>query len=104
MLTSNINSLFENVLIFYSNENAFLLSQLHDVPAYMLIGLTDSMYEGTYLWADQSSVDYTNWNRYYYYGTTTNCVHFHGVTGKWVNRDCKTETSFICQKCKYLHL
>ena len=26
----------------------------------MLMGLTDSMYEGTYLWTDQSSVDYTN--------------------------------------------
>lgn len=101
LLKSNIISLFENVITFYSHENAFLLSQLHDVGVYLLIGLTDSMYEGTYLWTDQSSVDYTNWYRYYYYGPTTDCVYFHGVNGKWVNRDCKTETGFICQKCKY---
>ena len=85
----------------FSNENAFLLSQLHDVGVYLLIGLTDNMYEGTYLWTDQSSVDYTNWYRYYYYGPTTDCGYFHAVNGKWVNRDCKTETGFICQKRKY---
>ena len=100
-LKSNITSLFENVMIFYSNENAFILSQLYDVSAYLLIGLTDSMYEGTFLWTDQSSVDYTNWYRYYYYGTTTDCVYFHSVNGKWLNRVCKSETGYICQKRKY---
>lgn len=89
------------MLIFFSYENAFLLSQLHDVDAYMLIGLTDSMYEGTYLWTDQSSVDYTNFYGYYFYGPNTDCVHFHGISGKWLKRDCKIETGFVCQKCKY---
>ena len=88
-------------IIFYSKENSFLLSQLYDVDTYLLIGLTDRMYDGKYLWTDQSSVDYTNWYRNYYYYTSTDCVHFNIFNDKWVNRDCNIKAGFICQRRKY---
>ena len=42
-------------------ENAFVLSQLKSPGNVIWLGLTDRRFEGSFLWTDQSSVDFTYW-------------------------------------------
>ena len=106
--TSNTET-FHTVLTFdvYSYENAFILSQLYDAHEPMWIGFTNKMRQSSFLWTDQSSVDYTNWysrqpwwRRYF---NRRDCVQFkpeYRYRGRWVDANCNVEAGFICQKRK----
>ena len=87
----------------FSYQNAFLLSQLKNAGHHIWIGLTDSKFEGTFLWTDQSSVDYTNWR-----GSEPNdmqgedCAEFnsnYNHRGGWNDVSCDAKLKFACQKC-----
>ena len=91
----------------YSYENAFILSQLFDAHEPMWIGFTNKMRQRSFLWTDQSSVDYTNWysrrpwwRRFF---NRRDCVQFkpeYRYRGGWVDSNCNVEAGFICQKRK----
>ena len=95
--------------LFYacSYENSFILSQLYDAHEPMWIGFTNKMKQRSFLWTDQSSVDYTNWysrrtwwRRFF---NRRDCVQFkpeYRYRGRWVDSNCNVETGFICQKRK----
>ena len=81
------------------------MSQLNDAPESAFIGLSDRFKEGTFLWDDQTTVDYTNWylrqpSRY----GNEDCVEllpYFKHHGRWNDIDCSQVTGFICQKSKF---
>ena len=87
--------------IFFSYENAFLVSQLHDQNEAVFIGFTDRMHERTFLWEDQTTVNYLNWDKHQpsRYGDE-DCVElmpFYKTHGRWNDINCDLEHGFVCQ-------
>mmetsp|Transcript_10437 Transcript_10437/g.13530 ORF Transcript_10437/g.13530 Transcript_10437/m.13530 type:complete len:242 (+) Transcript_10437:109-834(+) len=62
------------------------------------IGLSDSIEEGTWVWADDSDVVYTNWDdgEPNSFGKGEDCAHLHG-NGKWNDIGCESTLPFICK-------
>ncbi|XP_065683392.1 uncharacterized protein LOC100215503 isoform X1 [Hydra vulgaris] len=83
-------------------ENSFLLSKLYDAHEPLYIGMSDRQYERTFIWNDQTSVDYTNWYiaQPSWYGDE-DCVEimpYFVQQGRWNDINCKKENGFICSK------
>ncbi|XP_070539238.1 alpha-N-acetylgalactosamine-specific lectin-like [Ptychodera flava] len=83
-----------------AEENLFLkrytLNQFH-----FWIGLDDIDSEGNYVWADGSSLTYSNWNSAQpdNYGNNEDCVHLiSNADGKWNDLPCSNRISFICER------
>ena len=80
------------------------MSQLYDAHEPVFIGLSDTMIERTFLWLDQSPVDYTNWytRQPSFYGNE-DCVEIKPsfrYRGRWNDMNCDIEHGFICQRRK----
>ncbi|CAM9994962.1 unnamed protein product, partial [Heterosigma akashiwo] len=62
------------------------------------IGLNDESTEGTYVWADGTSVDYTNWNsgEPNDWGDSEDCVEITS-SGGWNDNSCSTTQGYVCQ-------
>ncbi|XP_071103799.1 macrophage mannose receptor 1-like isoform X2 [Haliotis cracherodii] len=80
------NFLLTNLLRFYYNANFW-------------VGLSDRSVEGSYVWADGTPFDYTNWYR----GEPSNsggnedCVEFNEFTKQWNDNSCFIAKDFICE-------
>ncbi|CAM9984519.1 unnamed protein product, partial [Heterosigma akashiwo] len=62
------------------------------------IGLNDESTEGTYVWADGTSVDYTNWNsgEPNDWGDSEDCVEMTS-SGGWNDQSCSTTQASVCE-------
>ena len=90
--------------LFSRFENLFLLSQLYNAHEPIYIGLSDRQAERIFLWNDQSSVDYTNWNvaQPSWFGDE-DCVEmmpYFIQQGRWNDINCENENGYICSKSK----
>ncbi|XP_041666073.1 macrophage mannose receptor 1 [Cheilinus undulatus] len=86
-------------------ENDFVASYLKDLELPTWIGLSDTLLENQYAWADGSSVRYTNWNdkEPNNAGGAEHCAaltHNHLVTGRWNDDACHKNHSFVCYRKK----
>jgi hypothetical protein len=52
------------------------------------IGLNDLITEGTFVWADETEVVYTNWYEDHPLGNLYDCVAMDSSSQKWVNEEC----------------
>lgn len=68
------------------------------VPAFIWFGLTQTMYQGKYLWIKNGEVPiYTNWNS----GKPDGGIHelcISTKSGKWDDLACSSELLFVCEK------
>ncbi|POI30844.1 hypothetical protein CIB84_005405, partial [Bambusicola thoracicus] len=93
---------------------AFVYYHLKDATTNVWIGMNDINRESTFLWADGSTVSYTNWVEgapetkqsffdYYEYEllkdntVETDCVFMTKLDGKWRDDSCDNERGYICQ-------
>ncbi|XP_033854652.3 macrophage mannose receptor 1-like [Acipenser ruthenus] len=101
------------VSIANAKQQAFLTSQLLDLPVDVWIGLNDINAEMRFLWTDGMGVYYTNWakgypvsmskGRFTYGEQDYDCVIMTSgstskLVGHWKNVDCLEVKGFICQK------
>ncbi|XP_035172821.1 macrophage mannose receptor 1-like isoform X2 [Oxyura jamaicensis] len=92
---------------------AFLTFNLKDVSSETWIGLNDINNEGSYLWTDGSSFDYSHWARQFpfrdkyvevnrrYTTIQTDCIAMIkrsvNEARRWANTDCQHNKSYVCQ-------
>uniref|UniRef100_A0A8C5J7N2 MRC1 protein n=1 Tax=Junco hyemalis TaxID=40217 RepID=A0A8C5J7N2_JUNHY len=86
---------------------AFLFYHLKHATTGVWIGMNDINRESTFLWADGSTVSYTNWvngapekqQSYfdYYEFETTDCVFIMKSDGRWRDDSCDNERGYVCQ-------
>ncbi|OXB84687.1 UNVERIFIED_CONTAM: hypothetical protein H355_001164 [Colinus virginianus] len=93
---------------------AFVYYNLKDATTNVWIGMNDINRESTFLWADGSTVSYTNWVEgapekkqtffdYYEFEllkdntVETDCVFMIKLDGKWRDDSCENERGYICQ-------
>ncbi|XP_066847759.1 macrophage mannose receptor 1-like isoform X2 [Anser cygnoides] len=92
---------------------AFLTFNLKDVSSETWIGLNDINNEGSYLWTDGSSFDYSHWARQFpfrdeyievnrrYTTIQTDCIAMTrrsvNEARRWENTDCQHKKSYVCQ-------
>lgn len=83
-------------------EQAFVTTMIKNYKGILWIGLNDLHTEGTYMWADNSPVNYVNWEKgkpsYNYYAdcvamTTGNQVSI----GRWDVQSCTNFHGYICE-------
>lgn len=83
-------------------ENAFISGQAKGNVINMYIGLTDSLRERTFLWTDQSSVEYANWARgepsFYHDEDCVEIRTYYHSFGQWNDIDCEKTNGFVCKK------
>ncbi|XP_077987011.1 polycystin family receptor for egg jelly-like [Glandiceps talaboti] len=67
----------------------------------LMIGLTDNTLEGTFIWEDNSNIDYSNWIDFQPddFGNNEDCVIIDvSENGKWEDVECDLDSYyFICQ-------
>ncbi|XP_044514635.1 low affinity immunoglobulin epsilon Fc receptor [Gracilinanus agilis] len=80
-------------------EQAFLTQKANKKGSW--IGLRDLNIEGSFVWMDESPLNYTNWSR----GEPNNqgqgedCVAMRGTNGLWNDANCRgQQDSWICEK------
>ncbi|XP_031470280.1 macrophage mannose receptor 1-like [Phasianus colchicus] len=93
---------------------AFVYYHLKDATTNVWIGMNDINRESTFLWADGSTVSYTNWVEgapetkqsffdFYEFElledntVETDCVFMTKLDGKWRDDSCDNERGYICQ-------
>uniref|UniRef100_A0A8C9N760 Macrophage mannose receptor 1-like n=1 Tax=Serinus canaria TaxID=9135 RepID=A0A8C9N760_SERCA len=86
---------------------AFLFYHLKHATTNVWIGMNDINRESTFLWADGSTVSYTNWvngapekqQSYfdYYEFEITDCVFITKSDGRWRDDSCDNERGYVCQ-------
>uniref|UniRef100_A0A8C5J4F8 MRC1 protein n=1 Tax=Junco hyemalis TaxID=40217 RepID=A0A8C5J4F8_JUNHY len=93
---------------------AFLFYHLKHATTGVWIGMNDINRESTFLWADGSTVSYTNWVNgapekqqsyfdYYEFETVTDdaletdCVFIMKSDGRWRDDSCDNERGYVCQ-------
>ncbi|XP_066921242.1 lymphocyte antigen 75-like isoform X2 [Clytia hemisphaerica] len=85
-----------------SYENAWILSHAHAHTVNLYIGFTDLNSEKKFIWSDQSSVEYTHWDRNEpsSHGDE-DCVEMRTYVqskGKWNDIGCDKKNGFVCKK------
>lgn len=81
-----------------------MLSHAFDYTVNIYIGLNDKNTEKKFLWADQSSVTYTSWDKTEpsFHGNE-DCVEMRTYSqgkGNWNDVDCEKRNAFVCRKSK----
>ncbi|XP_063066766.1 macrophage mannose receptor 1, partial [Engraulis encrasicolus] len=87
------------------SENEFVASYLRDLETAVWIGLSDSLHEGAFAWADGSSVRYTNWadkepNNHDGKEHCAAMTHSPLVTGRWNDDACTQQRGWVCYQKK----
>ena len=83
-----------------AGENAFVTETLLTPSGQnFMIALRDFGKNGSFVWADNSTVDFLNWNN----GEPNNighetCSHMYSHDGKWNNYPCSHTLSYVCKK------
>ncbi|XP_072046222.1 hyalin-like [Amphiura filiformis] len=64
------------------------------------IGLHDKVSEGTFLWIDDTSVDYTDWpgGQPNNAGGNEDCAELRTLDGRWNDLPCTTTIGYVCKK------